>query len=46
VHPQPDRSWSDGAQTVYPHQFAEMVSDSMAIAELLLSRRANAGVMT
>ena len=44
VHPQPDRSWSDGAQTVYPHQFAEMVADSMAIAELLLSRRSRAGV--
>ncbi len=39
VHPQPDRSWSDGAQTVYPHQFAEIVADSRAIAELLASRR-------
>ena len=40
VHPQPDRSWSDGAQTVYPHQFAEIVADAKAIAELLASRRA------
>jgi 3-deoxy-7-phosphoheptulonate synthase len=40
VHPQPDRSWSDGAQTVYPHQFAEIVADSKAIAQLLASRRA------
>src|ERR1700723_1770959 len=40
VHPQPDRSWSDGAQTVYPHQFAEIVADAKAIAELLTSRRA------
>src|ERR1700759_1392214 len=35
VHPQPDRSWSDGAQTVYPHQFAQIVSDAKAIAQLL-----------
>jgi 3-deoxy-7-phosphoheptulonate synthase len=39
VHPQPDRAWSDGAQTVYPHQFAEIVADAKAIAELLASRR-------
>jgi len=39
VHPQPDRAWSDGAQTVYPHQFAEIVADSKAISELLASRR-------
>jgi 3-deoxy-7-phosphoheptulonate synthase len=39
VHPHPDQALSDGAQTVYPHQFADIVGDSKAIAELLLSRR-------
>ena len=40
VHPQPDKAWSDGAQTVYPHQFAEMVADARAIAALMKERRA------
>jgi 3-deoxy-7-phosphoheptulonate synthase len=39
VHPHPDQSWSDGAQTVYPEQFAKIVSDAKAIAAVMLERR-------
>ncbi|HVO96920.1 MAG TPA: 3-deoxy-7-phosphoheptulonate synthase [Bryobacteraceae bacterium] len=39
VHPRPDEAWSDGAQTVYPEQFAKIVADARAIAELMLERR-------
>ncbi len=40
VHPRPDEAWSDGAQTVYPEQFANIVADARAIAGLMLERRA------
>jgi 3-deoxy-7-phosphoheptulonate synthase len=39
VHPHPDQAWSDGAQTVYPEQFAKIVADAKAIAGLMLERR-------
>jgi 3-deoxy-7-phosphoheptulonate synthase len=39
VHPAPDRALSDGAQSLYPEQFAEVVRDCRAIAELLAHRR-------
>jgi 3-deoxy-7-phosphoheptulonate synthase len=38
VHPTPDQALSDGYQSLYPEQFAEVVRDCRAIAELL-SRR-------
>ena len=38
VHPTPDRALSDGYQSLYPQQFAEVVSDCRAIAELLAHR--------
>jgi 3-deoxy-7-phosphoheptulonate synthase len=40
VHPSPDRALSDGAQSLYPEQFTEVVRDCRAIAELLSHRRA------
>ena len=39
VHPAPDRALSDGPQSLYPAQFARVVSDCRAIAELLTRRR-------
>jgi 3-deoxy-7-phosphoheptulonate synthase len=39
VHPSPDRALSDGAQSLYPDQFAEVVRDCKAIADLLAHRR-------
>ncbi|HET7749191.1 MAG TPA: 3-deoxy-7-phosphoheptulonate synthase, partial [Terriglobales bacterium] len=33
VHPTPDHALSDGAQSLYPDQFAEVVGDCRAIAE-------------
>ena len=38
VHPSPEQAWSDGYQTLYPDQFAEVVRDATAIAELLARR--------
>jgi 3-deoxy-7-phosphoheptulonate synthase len=35
VHPDPDRSMSDGAQTLRPDQFAEMMRDVRAIAHAI-----------
>jgi 3-deoxy-7-phosphoheptulonate synthase len=35
VHPDPDRSVSDGAQTLHPDQFAEMMRDIRAIAHAI-----------
>jgi len=32
VHPDPERALSDGAQSLYPAQFAELMSDIRAIA--------------
>jgi 3-deoxy-7-phosphoheptulonate synthase len=39
VHPSPDRALSDGHQSLYPAQFAEVVRDCEAISNLLNSRR-------
>jgi len=38
VHPAPDRALSDGPQSLYPEQFAEVVADCRAIAGLLAHR--------
>jgi 3-deoxy-7-phosphoheptulonate synthase len=32
VHPEPDRALSDGAQSLYPHQFAQLVGELRAVA--------------
>jgi 3-deoxy-7-phosphoheptulonate synthase len=40
VHPAPDRALSDGHQSLYPAQFAELTTQCRAIAELLSSRSA------
>ncbi|MBV9085657.1 MAG: 3-deoxy-7-phosphoheptulonate synthase [Acidobacteriaceae bacterium] len=39
MHPSPEHALSDGYQSLDPVQFAEMVSDCRALAELLASRR-------
>jgi 3-deoxy-7-phosphoheptulonate synthase len=39
VHPTPERALSDGYQSLYPHQFEELVSECNAIANVLSSRR-------
>jgi 3-deoxy-7-phosphoheptulonate synthase len=38
VHPNPDRALSDGGQSVYPDQFAEIVRDCTAMAEFAARR--------
>jgi 3-deoxy-7-phosphoheptulonate synthase len=38
VHPNPDQALSDGYQTLYPAQFAEVVRDARAIGDLLARR--------
>ncbi len=35
VHHQPDKALSDGAQSIYPEQFAEMVGEVRQIARIL-----------
>lgn len=40
VHPNPDKALSDGYQSLYPEQFAELADEARAIAGLLASRRA------
>jgi 3-deoxy-7-phosphoheptulonate synthase len=35
VHPQPDRALSDGAQSLYPEQFAQLMREIRAIAEAI-----------
>jgi len=42
VHPAPDHALSDGPQSLYPDQFAEVIHDCRAIAELLAHRREHA----
>jgi 3-deoxy-7-phosphoheptulonate synthase len=32
VHPDPDRALSDGAQSLYPDQFAQLVGELRAVA--------------
>jgi 3-deoxy-7-phosphoheptulonate synthase len=39
VHPHPDRALSDGYQSLYPNQFAQLADDCRAIASLMSSRR-------
>jgi 3-deoxy-7-phosphoheptulonate synthase len=39
VHPAPDRALSDGYQSLYPSQFAELITECAAIAALLSDRR-------
>jgi 3-deoxy-7-phosphoheptulonate synthase len=35
VHPNPDRALSDGAQSLYPDQFAALVTELRVIAEAI-----------
>ncbi|HUA87765.1 MAG TPA: 3-deoxy-7-phosphoheptulonate synthase [Bryobacteraceae bacterium] len=39
VHPSPDHALSDGQQSLYPEQFAQLVEECRAISELLAARR-------
>jgi len=39
VHPSPDRAVSDGYQSLYPEQFAEVIRDCRAITEALARRK-------
>lgn len=43
VHPAPDRALSDGHQSLYPSQFAELTSECRAIAGLLAKRQGSTG---
>jgi len=38
VHPSPDQALSDGYQSLYPEQFAELAEECQAIARLLAAR--------
>ena len=40
VHPNPDRALSDGYQSLYPEQFAELADECRAISDLLARRKA------
>ena len=40
VHPNPDRALSDGYQSLFPEQFAELADDCRAISEMLAARKA------
>jgi 3-deoxy-7-phosphoheptulonate synthase len=45
VHPAPDRALSDGAQSLYPEQFARLMKETRLIAEAIGRRIAQpAGV--
>jgi 3-deoxy-7-phosphoheptulonate synthase len=35
VHPDPDRALSDGGQSLYPEQFAQLVRETRIIAEAI-----------
>jgi 3-deoxy-7-phosphoheptulonate synthase len=39
VHPNPDRALSDGYQSLYPDQFAELADECRALAGMLRNRR-------
>ena len=39
VHPNPDKALSDGYQSLYPDQFAELAEECRAISDLLRSRK-------
>ncbi|HEU5153435.1 MAG TPA: 3-deoxy-7-phosphoheptulonate synthase [Gemmatimonadales bacterium] len=43
VHPNPDRALSDGAQSLYPDQFARLMKETRIIAEAIGRRVAVAG---
>jgi len=43
VHPHPDRALSDGAQSLYPEQFARLMKETRIIAEAIGRRVAVAG---
>jgi 3-deoxy-7-phosphoheptulonate synthase len=43
VHPTPDRALSDGAQSLYPEQFARMMQETRLIAEAIGRRIATGG---
>ena len=43
VHPNPDRALSDGAQSLYPEQFARLMKETRIIAEAIGRRVAVAG---
>jgi 3-deoxy-7-phosphoheptulonate synthase len=45
VHPEPDRALSDGAQSLWPDQFDELVRQVAMIAEAI-SRRLAPGLAT
>jgi 3-deoxy-7-phosphoheptulonate synthase len=40
VHPNPDRALSDGGQSLFPDQFARLVSECRTIAEAIGRRLA------
>ena len=44
VHPNPDRALSDGAQSLYPEQFAQLVDELRAISGVI-GRTVSAGVI-
>lgn len=39
VHPAPDRALSDGYQSLYPQQFAELLDECQALSGLLAAHR-------
>ena len=39
VHPNPDRALSDGYQSLYPDQFAELAEECRAVCDLLRNRK-------
>jgi len=43
VHPHPDRALSDGAQSLYPEQFARLMKETRIIAEAIGRREAVVG---
>lgn len=47
VHPHPDRALSDGAQSLYPEQFTQLMRETRIIAEAIGRRIATpAGART
>jgi 3-deoxy-7-phosphoheptulonate synthase len=42
VHPNPERALSDGPQSLYPEQFAELAEECRAIWDLLAKHRPRA----
>ena len=42
VHPEPDRALSDGAQSLYPDQFTQLVGELRAITSAIGRDRAGA----